>query len=107
MKLLEKLPGENARTYAVRVLMDNIIRLELAPGSSVSENELSVRMNLSRTPVREALIELSKLELVEILPKRGSYITRIDYDLIEESRFMRLTLEAAVLKLHHELEAVA
>ncbi len=99
MKLLEKLPGENARTYAVRVLMDNIIRLELAPGSSVSENELSVRMNLSRTPVREALIELSKLELVEILPKRGSYITRIDYDLIEESRFMRLTLEAAVLKL--------
>ena len=98
MKLLDKLPEENARTYAVRVLMDNIIRLELAPGSAVSENELSVLMNLSRTPVREALIELSKLELVEILPKRGSYITRIDYDLIEESRFMRLTLEAAVLR---------
>lgn len=99
MELLEKLPGENARTYAVRVLLDNIIRLELAPGSAVSENELSVRMNLSRTPVREALIELSKLGLVEILPKKGSYITKIDYDLIEESRFMRLTLEVAVLKL--------
>lgn len=99
MELLEKLPGENARTYAVRVLLDNIIRLELAPGSAVSENELSVWMNLSRTPVREALIELSKLGLVEILPKKGSYITKIDYDLIEESRFMRLTLEVAVLKL--------
>ena len=61
MKLLDKLPEENARTYAVRVLMDNIIRLELAPGSAVSENELSVLMNLSRTPVREALIELSKI----------------------------------------------
>lgn len=99
MKLLDKMPGENARTYAVRVLMDNIIRLELEPGSAVSENELSVLMNLSRTPVREALIELSKLELVEILPKRGSYITKIDYALIEESRFMRLTLEVAVLRL--------
>ena len=99
MELLEKLPGENARTYAVRVLLDNIIRLELAPGSAVSENELSVWMNLSRTPVREALIELSKLGLVEILPKKGSYITKIDYDLIEESRFMRLTMEVAVLKL--------
>lgn len=99
MELLEKLPGENARTYAVRVLLDNIIRLELAPGSAVSENELSVWMKLSRTPVREALIELSKLGLVEILPKKGSYITKIDYDLIEESRFMRLTLEVAVLKL--------
>lgn len=99
MELLERLPEENARTYAVRVLLDNIIRLELAPGSAVSENELSVWMNLSRTPVREALIELSKLGLVEILPKKGSYITKIDYDLVEESRFMRLTLEVAVLKL--------
>ncbi len=99
MELLERLPGENARTYAVRVLLDNIIRLKLAPGSAVSENELSVWMNLSRTPVREALIELSKLGLVEILPKKGSYITKIDYDLVEESRFMRLTLEVAVLKL--------
>ena len=99
MELLEKLPGENARSYAVRVLLDNIIRLELPPGSAVSENELSVWMNLSRTPVREALIELSKLDLVEILPKKGSYITKIDYDVVEESRFMRLTLEVAVLKL--------
>jgi DNA-binding GntR family transcriptional regulator len=99
MKLLEKIPGENARTYAVRVLLDNIIRLELKPGSAVSENELSLQMNLSRTPVREALIELSKLGLVDIFPKRGSYITKIDYDLIEESRFMRLTLEIAVLKI--------
>jgi DNA-binding GntR family transcriptional regulator len=99
MKLLEKIPGENARTYAVRVLMDNIIRLELKPGSAVSENELSVQMNLSRTPVREALIELNKLGLVDIFPKRGSYITKIDYDLIEEARFMRLTLEVAVMRL--------
>jgi DNA-binding GntR family transcriptional regulator len=99
MKLLEKIPGENARTYAVRVLMDNIIRLELKPGSAVSENELSVQMELSRTPVREALIELNKLGLVDIFPKRGSYITKIDYDLIEEARFMRLTLEVAVMRL--------
>ena len=56
-------------------------------------------MNLSRTPVREALIELSRMDLVEILPQRGSYISKIDYGLIEESRFMRLVLEIAVLKL--------
>ena len=56
-------------------------------------------LNLSRTPVREALIELSKVGLVEIQPQRGSYIAKIDYELIEESRFMRLVLENAVLKL--------
>lgn len=99
MNLPEKNPAENARSYALRVLLDNIVNLELAPGSAVSEKELSLQMNLSRTPVREALIELSKLKLVEILPQRGSYITKIDYNLIEETRFMRLVLENAVVEL--------
>lgn len=99
MKLLDRLPDENARAYAVRVLLYNITALELPPGSSVSENELSAFMSLSRTPVREALIELSRMNLVEIFPHRGSYISRIDYSLVEESRFMRLVLENAVVKL--------
>lgn len=56
-------------------------------------------LHLSRTPVREALIELNKVGLVEIQPERGSCIAKIDYELIGESRFMRLMLENAVLKL--------
>lgn len=99
MELLDRQPSENARSYALRVLLHNIITLELAPGSAVSENELSLVLKLSRTPVREALIELSKMGLVDILPQRGSYIAKIDYELIEESRFMRLVLENAVLAL--------
>lgn len=98
MKLLDRLPEENARTYATRVLLYNIIHLELPPGSAVSENELSSALNLSRTPVREALIELGRMGLVEIYPQRGSYISKIDYHLIEESRLMRLVLENSVLQ---------
>lgn len=99
MRLLEKLPHENARTYAFRVLQHNIVTLELPPGTSISENEIAALMNVSRTPVREALIELNKMELVNILPQRGSYVAKIDYELIEESRFIRLSLETSVLKL--------
>lgn len=97
MKSSDRLPNENARTYAIRVLLHNILTLELPPGSAVSENELSALLNLSRTPVREALIELGRMGLVEIFPQRGSYISRIDYHLIEESRFMRLVLENAIV----------
>lgn len=99
MNILHRESRENARTYAVRVLLHNIINLELPPGSAVSENELSTALSLSRTPVREALIELSRINLVEILPQRGSYISKIDYELVEESRFMRLVMENAILKL--------
>lgn len=85
--------------YAQRIILDNIINLELPPGSALSENELSFLLKLSRTPVREALIEIGRLGLVEIIPQKGSFVTRIDYDLIEESKFMRLSLENSVLKL--------
>lgn len=98
MYLTRREPKETGREYALRTLKDNIIRLELPPGAMVSENELATQMGLSRTPVREALVELSKVEIVEIYPQRGSAIARIDYDLVEEARFMRLVLEKAVVE---------
>jgi DNA-binding GntR family transcriptional regulator len=72
MIITERLPKESARDYALRILKHNIIHLELAPGIVVSENELSSQLELSRTPVREALIELSKSGIVEILPQRAA-----------------------------------
>ena len=99
MKLSERLPRESGRDYALRNIKANIVSLELAPGSQVSENELAAEMGLSRTPVREALIELSKVGILETQPQRRSTVSLIDYDLVEESRFMRYQLECAVAEL--------
>lgn len=99
MVILQKERSENSRSYAVRVLLYNIIYLDLQPGAAVSENELSTTLSLSRTPVREALIELNRIGLVEILPQRGSYISKIDYNIVEESRFLRLVTENAILRI--------
>ena len=86
MRLTQRQPRETGRDYALRTIKDNIIHLELAPGSMVSENELAAAMGLSRTPVREALIELSKVKIVEIYPQKGSAVALIDYDLVEDIR---------------------
>ncbi|MFV0496767.1 MAG: GntR family transcriptional regulator [Candidatus Fimivivens sp.] len=99
MYLTERFPRETGRDYALRTLKENIIRLSLEPGSMVSENELALEMGLSRTPVREALIELSKVKIVEIYPQKGSMVALIDYNLVEESLFMRRVLELAVVEL--------
>ena len=99
MKLLERLPRENSGEYALRTIKENIISLELAPGSQISESELAAEMGLSRTPVREALIELSKVKIVDIQPQKKSTIPLIDYEMVEESRFMRSLLECAVVEL--------
>ena len=78
MKLLERLPRESGGDYALRTIKENIINLELPPGSQISENELATEMGLSRTPVREALIELSKVKIVDIQPQKKSTIPLID-----------------------------
>lgn len=103
MKLTERLPRETGRDYALRTIKENIISLELAPGSQISENALAAEMGLSRTPVREALIELSRVRIIEIHPQKKSTVPLIDYELVEESRFMRNLLECAVVKLDCEM----
>lgn len=99
MHILERLPRETGREYALRNIQYNIIHLHLAPGSLISENELAAEMGLSRTPVREALIELAKVKIIEIYPQKRSVVALIDYRLVEESRFLRNLLECAVVRL--------
>ena len=99
MNIPERLPRETGRDFALRTLKENIISLGLAPGCRISENELAAQLGLSRTPVREALIELEKARLVELAPQRAGSVARIDYDLLEESCFLRRTLETAVVGL--------
>lgn len=97
MRIEERRYAETARDYAIRMLKANIIAMELKPGSMVSENELAAQLGLSRTPVREALMDLAKFHIVDVLPQRGSRISLIDYALVEEARFARQVLEVAIL----------
>ena len=105
MRLLERFPRETGRDYALRTIKDNIISLRLAPGSQISENELAAEMGLSRTPVREALIELSKVKIIEIYPQKKSVVSLIDYSMVEEARFIRNLLECAVVELDCKMAA--
>lgn len=98
MELYTKLPKETARDYALRVLRGNIISLDLAPGTAISENELAAEIGISRTPVREAIIELAKAYLIEIYPQRGSFVSLIDPKMVDEARFLRRVMDTAVIE---------
>lgn len=98
MELYTKMPKESARDYALRVLKGNIISLDLNPGTAISENELATEIGISRTPVREAIIELAKAYLIEIYPQRGSFVSLIDPKMVEEARFLRRVMDTAVIE---------
>lgn len=99
MQITSRHANETAREYAVRMLRNNIISLNLKPGSTVSVYELSKKLGISRTPVREALLELSKAKIIEVYPQKGSTIAYIDSKMVEEARFLREVLETAIVEL--------
>lgn len=96
-QVTERLGKENGREYALRMLKNNIINLNLLPGSILNEKEITDQLGISRTPVREAVMELSKGKIIDIFPQSKSRIALIDYGLVEEARFMRTVLECAVV----------
>ena len=96
MRNIEKIGKENNRDFAFRVIRENIINLEIKPGSMISEQDIADELKLSRTPVHEALQELARTKIVDIQPQRGSLVSLIDMKLVEEAVFMRSTIESAI-----------
>jgi len=76
---------------------DSIVSMELLPGQLISETALAQEFGVSRTPVREALIQLSNIGFVEVLPQRGTYVTKLSIAKIMEAQFIREALEVAVV----------
>ena len=80
------------------VLREQIISLEIAPGSRLSEVDLASQNHVSRQPVREALIALSRIGLVQVLPQRGTLVTRISTRHMMQVRIAREALETAIVR---------
>ena len=85
--------------YAIREL---IVTLELAPGSVVSERELMEQLGVGRTPVREALRDLAREQLVEVFPRRGIFVSGVDVGDIAGLSEVRLVLESKAARLAAE-----
>ncbi|HHD2752394.1 TPA: GntR family transcriptional regulator [Clostridium perfringens] len=98
MILYEKFDKETGKEYVYRVLKDNIMCLELKPGEILSESDLAKKLNVSRTPIREVLIKLKAEKLIEVKPQAGTYVSPIDWNLIEEAIFIRYNLEKEALR---------
>ena len=77
-------------------LRDSIINLNLAPGTTISEKEISQRFEVSRTPVREAFIHMSKEGLIKVIPQKETLVSLIDLARVEQEFFLRQSLEIAV-----------
>lgn len=72
-------------------LEEMIVTLQLAPGAVLSETALSQRLDIGRTPVREALQRLAREGLVTILPRRGILVS--DFNVKSHLRMLEVRRE--------------
>ena len=81
-----------------QLLSDEILHFIRKPGEMISENDLCQRFGLSRTPVRSLLQRLQENGLVTITPRRGSTVTRLNLDIINQLIYERVAVETMVLR---------
>lgn len=111
MQNVSEIAGEEALSAAWRAAFDlrrpivtqiylflrgQILTLALPPKHKLSEKDLSERLGVSRTPVREALIRLAEEGLTDILPQRGTFVAPIRVPEVREAQFVREALETAI-----------
>ncbi len=80
-----------------------IVSMDLLPGTAISEKAIAQSEGISRTPIREAILRLTKENLVEVVPKSGTFVARIPISSLPESLIARRALESMTTRsaAHH------
>ena len=95
----ESLSGDGSLVEQVYTLLRaRIVDLSLPPEKALVEKEVASILRVSKTPVREAIIRLTREGLVRVIPKSGSYVTQVDVDRYLQACFVRVQLEVGCVR---------
>lgn len=88
---------ESYSEYAYRVMRDKIMKFELVPGTPLNEARIAEMFQVSRTPIHEALAKLRDEDLVDILPRKESRVSKIDLVRVNDGIFLRGCVEPELI----------
>lgn len=83
---------------AYNLLKREIVNGERKPGDSIDEKEVAARLGISRTPVREAILFLAREGLIEILPRKGTFVSHFSMSEICQIYELRQMLEPQIVR---------
>jgi len=92
-KLFNKIEYQNLTDIVYNTLKDRILTHQLKPGLRIVEEKLAQEMGVSRTPLKRALTKLEKENLIETIPRKGTYIKKFTAKEVEEVYEVRKLME--------------
>jgi len=93
LAVLERIERASISDKVFDELHRQILRLDLPPGTRMSEVDVARALGVSRQPVRDAFYRLSKLGFLTIRPQRATTVSAISEKAVMQARFIRLALE--------------
>jgi DNA-binding GntR family transcriptional regulator len=94
-----KLQYRSIQDIVFTTVRDEIVNQALKPGDVLNTVELSKRLGVSRTPIREALNRLISIGLVEESPHKSCYVKKLSIEEIFEIYYIRAALSGAAARL--------
>lgn len=76
-----------------RILLNQIRTLQLPPGSRINENKIAEDLQVSRSPVRDAIKRLKGDNLIVIIPYKGAFVRKLTSPELKEMYEVRLMME--------------
>jgi len=86
-------PRRSLTDIAYEAIKDDILSNRLQPGDAIPQERLIKKLNLSRTPLREALLRLDKEGFIEIHPRMGTFVAQLNMLEIRDMYEVRRELE--------------
>lgn len=89
----------NVTNHVAELLREAIVSLRLEPGTPIDKPMICTQLDISRSPVSEALARLQTEGLVDILPQRGSVVSLIRIDDVQQHMLIRRALESEAISV--------
>ena len=89
----------NLRDQTYDIIKNMIILREIEPGKKINEEHIAKEIQVSRTPIREALCRLENEGIVTIIPRRGAFVSDLTETTVREILLIREVLEGLVVRL--------
>lgn len=90
--------SQQAAHFVFEQLRDMILAITLPPGTALSRSALQKQFRLSSTPIRDALMRLEEVGLVDVFPQSGTIVSLIDVPLARQAQFLRLSIELEAIR---------
>jgi len=85
--------------HAYAEIKQKIFNFEIMPGDLISEGNLAKLVNVSRTPLRQALQQLQHGGFIKAIPKIGWQVAPLDFDKLDELYDFRILIELNAVKV--------